>query len=469
MPVMDTVVVCSACGYANTQESGGYCAGCRVPLSRAAHVSADEAERIGRRRRAAFTRRRIARWGVAALIIACALAWTGYRVFAPPSWSAPQSDISSAPAGIGDWPMLQRDPSRAGFADADAEPPVGETVWTLRTAAPLSSAPSVADGVVYLSSGDKRILALNAESGAIVWEYPVSGPVDSSPAVAGGLVIVGLRDSRVVALNKEDGSLAWEYDAGEPVHSSPVVYDGVAYIGSGDYHLHAVDAASGERRWTYETGGRILHGVAVNDEVVALNSQDRRVHIVDKDTGRYRLSVFARETRGAPALDGDRVYIAEVPGSVFAADWSQRHLPFERFAEWGRRTLVIWGLVDTLPLPKGFEWRFRARGEAFAGVPALAADMAFVGSDTGAAIAIRRADGERAWTHQGSAPITTSPAVVGDTLYVGDKDGVLRGLDIRTGEPVWRFQLDGEAVSAIAYADGTLYANTKAGTLYAIR
>ena len=465
---METVAVCSACGYANAPESGGFCAGCRMPLERASRVSADEAQRIERRRRSAFARRRVARWGIIALAILCALAWTGYRVFAPPSWSAPQTDISSAPSG-GDWPMLQRDPSRAGFADLDAETPAGEVAWTFQTAAPLYSAPSVSDGVAYLSSGDKRIIALDAESGAVIWESPVSGPVDSSPAVAGGLVLAGLRDSRLIALDRTDGSLVWEYDAGDPVHSSPVVYDGVAYIGSGDHRLHALDAASGEPRWIYETGGRILRGVAVNDEVAVVNSQDRRLHVVDKDTGRYRLSVYARETRGAPALAGDRAYIAEVPGSVLAVDWTQRHLPMERFAEWGRRTLVIWGLVDTLPLPKGFDWRFRARGEAFAGVPALAADMAFIGSDTGRVFAIRDSDGERAWTYQAGAEITTSPSAVGDTLYVGDKDGFLHGIDIQSGERTWRFQLDGEVVEAIAYANGTLYANTKNGTLYAIR
>lgn len=421
-----------------------------------------------RRRSVAFARRRLARWGIAALAVLCALAWAGYQVFAPPTWSAPQTDMSSAPAGD-DWPMLHRDPARSGFADASAPPPVGEVVWTLETSAPLSSAPAVAGGMVYLSAGDRRVMALDAESGAVIWETPVSGPVDSSPAVAGGLVLVGLRDGRLLAMDARDGSLAWEYDTSEPVHASPVVYDGVAYIGSGDYRLHALDAASGEPRWVYETEGRILRGVAVNDEVAALNSQDRRIHIVDKDTGRYRLSVYARETRGAPAMDGERVYIAEVPGGVLAVDWSQRHLPMERFAEWGRRTLVIWGLVDTLPLPKGFDWRFRARGEAFAGVPALAADMAFVGSDTGRVFALRRSDGERVWTHDAGAPITTSPTAVGDTLYVGDRDGFLHGIDIRGGERTWRFRLDGEVVAAIAYANGTLYANTKAGTLYAIR
>ena len=168
-------------------------------------------------------------------------------------------------------------------------------------------------------------------------------------------------------------------------------------------------------------------------------------------------------------MDGERVYIAEAPGSVLAVDWSQRHLPFERFAEWGRRTLVIWGLVDTLPLPKGFDWRFRVRGEAFTGVPALASDMAFVGSDTGRVFALRRSDGERVWAYQAGAPITTSPTAVGDTLYVGDRDGFLHGIDIRSGERTWRFRLDGEVVAAIAYANGTLYANTKKGTLYAIR
>ena len=465
---METVAICSACGFANAHDSGGFCGGCRMPLERASHVSSDEAERLRRRRRDAFARRRLTRWGIAALVVLCALAWGGYQIFAPPSWSAPQTDISSAPVG-GDWPMLQRSPSRSGFADEDAPPPEGEVVWTLWTDAPLSSAPAVSGGRVYLSAGDRRVIALDAESGAVVWERPVSGPVDSSPAVAGGMALVGLRDGNLIAIDARDGSLAWEYDTGEPVHASPVVYDGVAYIGSGDYRLHALDAASGEARWIYETEGRILRGVAVNDEVVALNSQDRRLHIVDKDTGRYRLSVYARDTRGAPAMDAERVYIAEVPGSVLAVDWSQRHLPMERLAEFGRRTLVIWGLVDTLPLPKGFDWRFRARGEAFAGVPALAADMAFVGSDTGRVFAIRRSDGERVWTYRADAPITTSPAAVGDTLYVGDRDGFIHGIDIRSGERTWRFRLDGEVVASIAYANGTLYANTKEGTLYAIR
>ncbi len=464
---METVVICSTCAHGNDPDAL-YCEGCRARLERASRVSASEAERIQRERRAAALRRRIVSWGAAALAALCLASWLAYQAFAPPSWTAPQSSISSAPAN-GDWPMFQRDPSRAAFSPDAGGLPAGEVVWRFETDAPIFSSPAVSGGRVFLSSGDRRIVALEAGSGETVWEHEVTGPVDSSPAVAGDLVFAGLRDGRLIALDRADGSLRWEYTTGEPVHASPTVHRGVVYIGSGDRRLHALDAVSGKARWTYETEGRVLRGAAVGDEVAALNSQDRLVHLLDIETGRYRLAVPARDTNGSPAMDGDHVYIAETTGALLAVDWKQRHLPLERFARWARTTLFIWGLVDTLPPPKGFVWRFVKRGEAFEGVPAIGPNAVYIGSRTGRVFAVNRANGEQVWAFQSDAEITTSPSVVGQTLYVGDKDGALHGIDTQSGEPRWRIQLDGEVASTVVYANGTIFATTKSGTLYAVR
>ena len=129
----------------------------------------------------------------------------------------------------------------------------------------------MANGVVYVGSGDGNVYALNAKTGALLWSYN-TGDVCSSPAVANGVVYVGserrqrvraecqnrrqavelphrqlcgflarrgewgglcrLVDGNVYALNASTGALLWSYTTGGTVDSSPAVANGVVYIGS---------------------------------------------------------------------------------------------------------------------------------------------------------------------------------------------------------------------------------------------
>lgn len=101
--------------------------------------------------------------------------------------------------------MFQRDPAHGAFVAGEAALPVGRLKWRFDTEAPILSSPAVVGNKVYLSTGDGRVLALDAASGNLLWEYGVGAPVNSSLAVAGNLVFVGLRDGRVLALNREVG------------------------------------------------------------------------------------------------------------------------------------------------------------------------------------------------------------------------------------------------------------------------
>jgi len=83
------------------------------------------------------------------------------------------------------------------------------------------------------------------------------GPFDvflSSPTVANGVVYIGSGDQHVYALESATGALRWSFATGDVVHGSPAVVDGVVYVGSFDRNLYALDAATGRERWRYTTG-----------------------------------------------------------------------------------------------------------------------------------------------------------------------------------------------------------------------
>src|ERR1017187_9179633 len=76
---------------------------------------------------------------------------------------------------------------------------VGAKVWQFTTGNSIDTSPAVANGVVYVSSGDNNVYALNASTGAELWQFTTGSFVESSPVVANGVVYVGSDDNNIYA------------------------------------------------------------------------------------------------------------------------------------------------------------------------------------------------------------------------------------------------------------------------------
>ena len=79
------------------------------------------------------------------------------------------------------------------------------------------------EGVLYAGGS-----AFNANTGALLWQGVIGW--SSTPAVANGVVYVGSGDGSVYALNADTGAFVWKYATGGSVESSPVVANGVVYV-----------------------------------------------------------------------------------------------------------------------------------------------------------------------------------------------------------------------------------------------
>jgi outer membrane protein assembly factor BamB len=72
-------------------------------------------------------------------------------------------------------------------------------------------------------------------------------------AVADGVVYLSSEDGYVYALDAATGDRRWKF-AAERYVSAPTVVDRTVYLGGGDGELTVVDARTGKRRWRTRIG-----------------------------------------------------------------------------------------------------------------------------------------------------------------------------------------------------------------------
>ena len=141
----------------------------------------------------------------------------------------------------------------------------------------MQGTPIVVDGVMYVTNGWSVVTALDAVSGEEQWRYDPKvdrsfvklaccGPAHNrGVAVYKGKVYVATFDGRLLALNAEDGALVWDVDTYHPsalgrfnITGAPRVAQDKVFIGNGSSeagrrrgYVTAYDAHTGELTWRF--------------------------------------------------------------------------------------------------------------------------------------------------------------------------------------------------------------------------
>jgi eukaryotic-like serine/threonine-protein kinase len=193
------------------------------------------------------------------------------------------------------------------------------------------SSPAVANGVVYIGSGDQHVYALDAATGALKWAFATGDVVHASPAVANGTVFIGSWDRNLYALDAATGRERWRYTTGNDtviynqvgIASSAAVAGGIVFVGGRDGHFHAVDERTGALRWKHNNrGGWTIGSPAVRNGIVYFATSDgRRFKALDAATGAVKFDLENKAVSfSSPALAGDVVYYGTSDGWLRAVD-----------------------------------------------------------------------------------------------------------------------------------------------------
>jgi outer membrane protein assembly factor BamB len=351
----------------------------------------------------------------------------------------------------------------------------GTQRWKYDTRGPISSSPAFHNGVVYIGSVDGLVHAVDAATGKARWTFATKGerrftapgihgaipktermpdPFDvflSSPMIANGIVFIGSGDQHVYALDAATGALRWSFATGDVVHASPALADGIVYIGSWDRNLYALDAATGRERWRYTTGNDtviynqigIASSAAIADGLVFVGGRDGKFHVVDAKTG---ASKWIHNNNGgwtiaSPAVRNGVVYFPTSDGTRFKA-------------------------LDAMTGAVKFDLQNKA--VSFSS-PALAGDVVYYGTSDGYLNAVDTNDGtllarfQTDGNKENGARFTDAEGRMQTRGMYPDRtlDGMMIGM--RTMMTL------GSVLSSPVVVDGVVYFGSTDGHLYAVR
>lgn len=134
------------------------------------------------------------------------------------------------------------------------------------------SPPIVNDGVMFVSTPNNKVIALDAKTGQELWSFKKEipeelfqlHPTNRGVGLYGDKVYVAATDACLVALEAKTGKVAWEtcvddWEDGYYMTISPLIAEGKVMVGvsGGEYgirgHITAVDAETGKIAWKTHT------------------------------------------------------------------------------------------------------------------------------------------------------------------------------------------------------------------------
>ncbi len=177
---------------------------------------------------------------------------------------------------------------------------------------------------VYIGTADNQLLALNAETGDLIWQFRTGHSVWGSPTYkdvsffstslerqVDGVLFVTSLDRSVYALEAETGDLLWQRTLGGAIASQAVVNEGLVYVSSFARGVHALSVETGEEQWLAPADDWVWGAPALDNGVLYFASAQGDVHAVDAETG---AELWRQEILGAiqttPVVHGDMLYIA---------------------------------------------------------------------------------------------------------------------------------------------------------------
>lgn len=319
----------------------------------------------------------------------------------------------------------------------------------------LKLTPAIEKGVIFTTSKNGTITALNQSTGQIIWQNNTNAPLSSGVSVYRDTLFVGTQNAKVLAVSASNGRTQWQAAVSSEVLSPIAAKNDIALVKTIDGHVSALSTSNGHRLWRYSQTppDLILRGgsapqIHQNSAVVGfatgklakLSLQEGSllwVEPIASPQGNFSIQRMV-DIDADPIIVNNRVYAATYQGNIAALDlqdgkpyWSHRISSYSGIAADNQRVYVS----DA----EGHVWAFDA--------------------DSGSVL----------WRQQGlTARNITGPVVFGPYIAVGDAEGYIHLMSKQDGHFVARTFVNSAGILATPLVkNNVLFVYTKNGYLAA--
>lgn len=320
------------------------------------------------------------------------------------------------------------------------EVPETNLIWSFACEEEIRSTPATYRNMVFVSSYDSNLYALDNKTGQFLWKAATNGGLASSPCVFESLVAVGSEDGNVYAYDLVKGQLQWTVHTGGPVRSSVRYQAGLLYFGSDDQHLYCVEGRTGRQAWKQRSWKPIRSSPAIAEGTVYFGSSDGHLYALDATNGQQKWKYRTlQDVVSSPAVYDNMIFVGSMDGHLYCIDAQSS-----------------WAV-----------WRFKTEHYVTSS-PVVANGKVYVGSVDGNVYCVDAKSGRKIWKYTTGGQVTSSPRVANGLVYVGSIDGNVYALDADKGRPLWVYPTEGPIPGSAALADGVLYIGSLDYHLYAL-
>ncbi|MCA8892899.1 MAG: PQQ-binding-like beta-propeller repeat protein [Hyphomonas sp.] len=219
----------------------------------------------------------------------------------------------------------------------------GEELWKNPMNAPMTGAPTIKDGRIFVESNNNEIFALAMDDGEVEWsDQAISETArvlgSPSPAAVEDFVIAPYSSGEVIAYLASNGRRLWTdaiSQAGRftpiseinDIGSRPVLAGGLVFASSQSGITIAIDGRSGQRVWSKQIGS--VQAPAVTGEQMFVIGTDGRLACLNSTSGEVywivQLQQFEKQEKkkkrisySGPVVASDRVLVVSSTGKLLA-------------------------------------------------------------------------------------------------------------------------------------------------------
>lgn len=314
--------------------------------------------------------------------------------------------------------------------------------WKFKAEDEIRTAPAYYRDMVFVSSYDTNVWALDAEKGDFIWKYPTKGGIAVAPVVdyENKLIMFGSEDYTFYALEFRTGRINWSHTTNGKIRSTARVAHGHVFFGSDDGKIYALVAQNGRYLWEYDMGAPSRTQPWVTNELIIAGNEDGELVALELSGAKKWSFRAKRGITSSPFVDLEGICY------VGSSD----------------------GYLNAIQADSGYRmWRFRA-GRPIISSPAVEGNHVYFGVTDGTFYAVNTQTGKDRWKFTAEAPIVGSPTVQSGNVFFGDTEGTFYCLNATDGKEKWTFKADGGITSAPLIENNLIFITSMDNTVYAL-
>ena len=312
--------------------------------------------------------------------------------------------------------------------------------WEGETPGRVTGGAAVIGLYLFFGSTDHTLSSWNSFDGQVRWSFPAADVVESSPIVSDGLVYFSSGESWIYALDAHNGALIWKKQLDSNASGALTVHEGKMYVGDEKGVFYILSARTGQEWFRFRTPRGITGSPVVSENGEhAYFASGGHLYAVEATRreipGLYQFKqlwaqLWLWQVPGVPRPQGQQGGLWRfTPENPLQGVKSSPALVSE---EDGGRTLYVGGhdnRVYALDAATGdLMWTF-GTSEAVWASPVVIKDHVLVGDEDGVLYSLDRHTGLENWSMNLGAPIKIPPIVSNGLLIVRTADGNVYGIE----------------------------------------